>query len=359
MKKISLFSTLFAATLLFSTACKKNKTETTPTDTGREMMTAFFKQNAPAFESFTVNATTGGTIVSSKGTKYIIPANSLLDASGNAVTGNVLVSVKEIGNASEMILGDKPTRTGDGKTLISYGEFFVRAQQGNNVLKLRNDSAVRVNVKAPAPVGGQILREMPIWSGDSAVNTTTQGYNDDNQQVTISNTFYMARGISWSQILTQNALYNNNDGGYDFKLDSLITWRNCDALYNPGGTKTTVLGYMGDKFNSETVRSYMGQEPSMLFFKVKQQNTLVKLYDVILQPATGKEGLHSYQQSFSVGEQGTFLAISSKGGKFYAEMRDVTIAAPAPGKNYTPYTFNLVEVSQSTLLSLIQQMNTK
>lgn len=358
MKKTSLFSTLLAAAILFSTACKKSETSEQPEDTGRQAMTGFFKQNAPAFQSFTINAGTGGTITTTKGTKFYISPNSLVDASGNIVTGNVTISVKEVGKASEMILSDRPAATGDGKMLQSFGEFFIKAQQGNNELKLRADSAIRGNVK-PANAGAQLPRDIPMWRGDSAVNTATQGYNHDNQQVTINNTYYVARGISWDQIAASFATYNNGNGGYDFKMDSLITWRNCDALYNPAGVKTTVMGYFGSAFNTTTGRSYMGQEPSMLFFKVRNQNTLVKLYDVILQPASGKEGLHSYQSSFTVGDQGTFLAISAKDGKFYAEMRDVTIPAPAPGKNYVPYTFNLTEVTQSTLLSLIQQMDTK
>jgi hypothetical protein len=359
MKTTSLFTSVCTAALLVTAACKKTKNDEQPADTGRDMMTAFFKQHAPAFESFTVNATAGGSFISSKGTKYFIAPNSLVDASGNLVTGNVAVSVKEIGKASEMILGDKPAVTTGGKRLISFGEFFIKAQQGNNELKLRNDSAVRVNVPVRNPGGAQILREMPLWSGDSAVNITTQGYNDDNQQVSINSTISMARGMSWAQVASQWALYNNSNNGYDFRVDSLIKWRNCDVLNNPGGVKTTVMGYLGDKFNTNTGRNYTGQEPSILFFKVRNQNTIAKLYDVILQPTTGKEGLHSYQQSFTVGEQGTFLAISAKDGKFYAEMRDVTIAAPASGKNYTPYSFNLVEVSQTAMLALIQQMDTK
>lgn len=359
MKKSTLLSAIFVATLITNTSCKKNNTGTPPADTGRAMMTEFFKQHAPEFETFTIDAAAGGTIVSAKGTTYRFSPNSLADASGALVTGNVTISVKELSRASEIILGDKPTSTGNGTMLVSNGEFFIKAQQGNNILKLRNDSAVQANVKPANPAGGQFLREMPLWRGDSAVTSSTTGYNDDNQNITINNIFYVARGISWSQIAAQNAVYNNSNGGYDFRLDSLITWRNCDALYNPAGTKTTVMGYFGSRFNTETGRNYMGTEPSMLFYKVRNQNTLVKLYDVILQPATGKEGLHSYQNTFTVGEQGTFLAISAKNGKFYAEMRDVTIAAPAPGKNYTPYAFNLVEVPQATLLNLIQQMDTK
>ena len=86
---------------------------------------------------------------------------------------------------------------------------------------------------------------------------------------------------------------------------------------------------------------------------------MVKLYNKIISAPVGKEGLLSYQNSFPIGIEGTFLAITTKDGKFYAEMKDVTIGAPASGKTYFPVSFNLAEVTEAGLLSLIQQLNTK
>ena len=103
-----------------------------------------------------------------------------------------------------------------------------------------------------------------------------------------------------------------------FPLDALGQWRNCDALYNDPRPKTTVLGYFGDKFNTETGNNYTGSDPTMLFFKTKNTNTLIKLYNVIFTPAPGKEGLLSYQNSIPIGQEGTLLALSAKNGKFYA-----------------------------------------
>jgi hypothetical protein len=360
MKTINQLAALLTATALLTTACRKNDSQQQPADTGNEMMTAFFKQHAPQYESFTINANTGGLITSSKGTKYFISPNSLVNANGNPVSGSVTVSVKELGKASEMILGDRPATTSNGGLLISFGEFNIAARQGNENLRLRNDSAVRVQapVRPNGPAGGgQFPIDVPMWASDTSITVSSNGHNDDNQPVTVTQTVHTRKGVSWNQMPGNNATLGG--GGYNFRIDSLFQWRNCDVLYNPGAIKTTVLGYFGNKFNTTTGNNYMGQEPSMLFFKVRNQNTIAKLYNLILQPTAGKEGLISYQQSFNIGEQGTFLAISAKDGKFYAEMRDVTISAPAPGKNYVPYTFNMQEVTQSQLLSLIQQMDTK
>ena len=60
-----------------------------------------------------------------------------------------------------------------------------------------------------------------------------------------------------------------------------------------------------------------------------------------------------------IGTSGTFLAMSAKDGKFYAEMRDVTFGAPPAGKDFISYNFSLTEVSETQLLNLINQINTK
>jgi hypothetical protein len=97
----------------------------------------------------------------------------------------------------------------------------------------------------------------------------------------------------------------------------------------------------------------------MLFFKKAGTNTLINYSTMILNPAAGKEGFLSYQNSMPIGTSGTFLAISAKEGKFYAEMKDVTFVTPAAGKDFISYSFSLSEVSETQLLNLINQMSTK
>jgi hypothetical protein len=355
MKTYHLIKTAILMLAVTASGCRKN--DSIPvTDNSSQKMQEFFQKNAPAFESFTINAQTGGLLISSKGTRYSIPANSFTDANGNLVTGTVDVSVKELSKASEMILSNKPATTGNGSVLQSFGEFQVIAAKSGNVLKLKTDSAIRVQVK-PNNIGAVMLQEMPLWRGDSSVEITRNGFNDDNQPTTVSHNFMMPRGITWSQIAATMASFNG--GYYNFKIDSLVRWSNCDALASQPGTPITVLGYLGDKFNTATGGSISSSEPSMLFYKSRNVNTMVKLYNVIMTPTPGKEGFLSYQNSFRIGGQGTFLAISAKGGKFYADMQDVTIPSPASGKNYVPYTFTMQEVTESSLLLMIQQMDNK
>jgi hypothetical protein len=357
MKKLSLKPLLLSAVIILSiVSCKKNNDTPMPPDNkDGELLADFFKNNGPKFESFTVDAATGGTVTTTKGTKFTIPANVFIKANGQAITGSVVVAVKEILGASDMLLGDKPTLTQDGQMLISFGEFYIRASQNNNDLVLKQDSAIGVQVPAKAANGRQ---EVPMWAGDSVITTTQSGYDHENNPVTISSQIAVNKGVTWEQNGSY-AFFNPSNSTLNFRMDSLMQWVNCDALAGDAGPKTTVMGYFSDHYNNETSNQYSGEQPTMLFFKPQGRNTLIKYYNVIMNAPAGKEGLHSYQTSMPVGLPGSFLAISTKDGKFYAEMKDVSISAPSGSNTYSSVTFDPQEVSQSDLLNLITQLNNK
>ena len=358
MKKVFLSIAAVAITATLFTSCKKDRVPTTPATSqdkaSTQVMDAFFSKYAPKNESFTIDAAAGGTITLNSGTKINFPVNAFKTKAGVVVTGNVTLFVRDILNATSMILADKPTLTSDGQMLESFGEIIVKAEQNNDELVLNGSKPPSVVVPIGAANAGQ--RQVPMWEGDSLVTFTQSGYNHENIEVTISNTVGVRRGVAWNQIPGSGFASTTST---TFPLDALGTWINCDALYNDPRPKTTILGYFGDKFNTETGNNYSSADPSLLFFKTKSTNTLIKLYNAIFMPAPGKEGLLSYQESIPIGQEGTFLAISAKNNKLYAEMRDVTIPAPDAGKDYVGFTFNLTEVSETQLLNLINQMSTK
>jgi hypothetical protein len=353
MKKM----TLFIGAALAVVACKKSDTPApSQNNADAEKMATFMKENGPAFESFTVSADAGAVITSSRGTTYTIPAGAFQTKAGASVTGSVSVNIKEISSPSDMIYSDKPTLTRDGRLLASYGEFFIRVAQNSQDLQLKKDSSIKVAVKAK-PNG----QEIPMWSGDSSISSTVNGYDYLNTEVTLSVQISVNKGIIWDQLTTgAYAFFNGSNGTLNFSIDSLVQWKNCDQIIsNSSDPKTTVLGYFTSHYNVQTQQSYQGDEPTVLFFKPHNQNTLIRLYDVILNAPAGYQGFYSYQQSMPIGMQGTFLAMSTINGKFYADMKDVTIPAPSGSNNYTSFSFDPVEVSESTMVSMITQMNTK
>ncbi len=317
----------------------------------------FLRANGPAYETYTVNLQENASFTTRSGRKYTIYRNSLVRPDGSPASGTITFSVKEINNAAAMIFADRPTATNTGAQLESFGEFFVSASQAGVPLRLRKDSAVVV--QAPAKIDAQ---RIPMWNGDTSITVSTSGYNYINQLITISTTISANKGIDWQQVTnpaSAYALFDGTNGTLNFRLDSLIKWVNCDALMSNPNPKTTVLAYFNSNYNPATNTSYSGEEPTMLYFKPSGVNSIIKFYNTIFTPPAGYEGFLSYQNSIPVGQSGTFLAISSIGGQYYADQKTVTIPAPAPGNNYSTITFNPVPVSPSALVALITGMNTK
>lgn len=350
----SIIAALVLTTAILTFITCKTK-DASPTDAS--LAKAFFDKNGPKTESFTFTATQSFTVTTSKGTTIVFPANSLLDATGKAVTGTVEVSVKEVGKPSEMLLADKPTVIQDGGALlISFGEIKVDAVQNGQALRIRDTVPLNVNM-AFVPNAAQI-REMPTWSGDTTVNSTQSGLNSEGVRTTVTTTVPALKGATWFS-LNKTAVANPTTNKVNFPLDKLGQWRNCDALYSDTRPKTTILGYFSNNFGKEVFSTYQGIAPSSLFFKPKGQNSLVKLYNVIISPTVGKEGFYSYENSIPIGMEGTFVAMSIIDGKFYADVKDVIVAAPASGKTFTSVTFNPVEITEADLLAKITALNSK
>jgi len=360
MKKIILSAATLALMLASFSSCRKNESLTVDNKINDKESAILFKRfvqdNSPNEEKVTIDAAKGETVVLPSGTKIIFPPNVFANGVGATVTGNVSLAIQDILKPSSMILLNKPTLTVDGKMLESFGEIIVKASQNNNPVQLRpQQKPIMVQV----PIGGNANggnRDIPMWDGDTVIATTLNGHNQENEATSISQSFAVNKGVDWTQI---SGFGISTSGSTIFPLDALGDWRNCDALYNDPRPKTTILGYFGNLFNTETGNSYSGIDPSVLFFKTAGTNTIVKLYNQILNATSDKQGLMSYQNSIPIGQEGTFLAMSAKNGKFYAEMRDVTIPSPASGKNYVGYSFHLSEVSETQLLNLINQMNNK
>ncbi|PSL46362.1 hypothetical protein CLV51_103340 [Chitinophaga niastensis] len=369
MKLISIGNVCAITALAFFCACTRQMKEELNTPKEKTLAAAvsaagpskdgillreLLNSQGPVFENFIIDATQGGEFSTQDGSNYALSPNSLQNPDGTITTGPVNISVKEIHTVSNMIMADKQTNTSNAEPLVSYGEFFVRATQGAQDVSLRKDSAIQVKVKA-----GQVnVKEVPMWNGDSAVAASFTGTGYINQPVTVTQLVSANKGVDWTQS-GAFALFNSTTGTLNFRLDSLIKWVNCDRLGSNPNPKTTVLGYFTNFYNTATNTSYTGEEPSMLFFKPKAQNTLIKFYNTIFTPPAGFAGFLSYQNSIPIGMQGTFLAITSLNGAFYAEQKTVTIAAPLPGQNYTTVSFNLQPVSGPALVALIVSMNSK
>ncbi len=362
MKNPSLILTLFIVFSIVVSSCYKEPEPlyvylpSKPLSNNLKKIEDFNNKNTTKFQVFKMDASQGGIITSANGVKYTIPAYAFETSSGMPVTGNITISIKEIFDPADMILSNKPTVAANGGILESYGEFLVKVQQNNQNLRMRFDSAQTQNAIQIA------LRNnkkndiyIPLWEGDTSIIYTQSGHSYENQLITKSTTIPINRGIEWNQLIGKTA--DANPDTIRFKLPSLFKWANCDFLANYTGPKTTVICYFENIFNNEPYQGSQFGEVNMCVFKLENQNTLIKFSNTIFDAPLGKEGFLSYQNLIPVGVKGTFFVMSVKDEKFYCQTKSVTIDAPLAGKNYTPISFQLKEVTETELLSAIKSMN--
>lgn len=377
----------------------------------RDDLAALLRSAANKPETFTVNATTGGKFFSSKGIAYTVAPGIFIKPNGETAQGDVQVTVQEVTQASEMILNDMPTNAivlpkdsiinpkdttvfnpkdstftrdttqqvikgnEEGGMLNSFGEIKVDASQGGENLELKPNTAIEVEIPQlaiPEPIiSGSFV---PLWDTVKELTTQLIGRNHENIEVSSlkESEKRIETGCQWVQdngnATTGTTIVNNNDNtgnntttvpSLKFNLDQLGSWKNCDVLITVD-RKTTVLGFFTNVFNnSDTLSTYMGVESNMLFFKKKGNNTVVKLYNPIVAAPAGKKGFLSYQNSFGIGMEGTFLALVNKDGKYYAHQKTVTIGEPENGKDFVGVNFNLQEVTQEQMFALIDSMDDK
>ncbi len=340
--------------LLFGSCKKKdtndNTASTSQLDADVALIKGFFDENRKKSESFSLDAAIGGTIVTDDGTRINFSPNSFQDGNGNQVTGNVDIQVVEFNQPSEMVLGNKPTVSENGEILISAGEFFVTATSGGSLLQVRPQSTT---VIIPVDTVNGRIDDMRIWSGDTVMMASLSGYDYQNVYQTVPVAYNMNPGVLWSD----EGLVSSTATEYEMPLDSMGTWSNCDALYSITGPKTTLLCYFSI-FNDSSQYVTSGIQPSMLFFKPSSINSIIKLSSFIFLPPAGYEGFLSYQNTMPVGESGDFLAITAKDGKLYAELKsNEMIPMPNSGATYTSISFNLQEVTEAQLLSMILSLD--
>lgn len=103
------------------------------------LSTLFADNRANATQAFQVNAASGGTIVGSGGVTITFPPNAFQTMNGNAVAGNVEVSLLEILDPHDMIWYNVQTvgnNNGSDRLLRSGGALHVQAYQGSQQLYL-------------------------------------------------------------------------------------------------------------------------------------------------------------------------------------------------------------------------------
>jgi len=283
--KLSFPTVVLSLLLIFS--CNKKEEENKPgTGSGFNYtsLSEFYKANAVKSQFFTINAVSGGTFTSSKGTKVTIPPNGLTDELGNPITGNVKVEFKDIYDKSDMLLSQMPTMLAGGMPLKSGGEFFINIEQnGKSAIPAPNKPVV-VEQPTDSTAADTAMRAF-VWLKDGWVNTANQlGFSPQSYIMSLYNFATPVGSGTWC----------NSDNPYFF-----------DAFPQ---TKLTVNPTVNPADYSLDV-----------YLVFKNINSMVHVYG---------DGNAKYPYDYApVGLQCTVVGIGYKNNKLYASFTDITISA--------------------------------
>lgn len=231
-------------------ACNKPEVIPPPTPDG-DALNNFFSNNLDSrMQTFSANASTGATIIGSGGIKITIYPNTLTDANGNLISGNVLVELIEIYDRSTMLLTNKPTigvlPGGDHAMLVSGGEYYLKISQ--NGTAVQSNGGVVVNV--PTDNTGGIDNAMALFRGGELIDNNDLVWTEDVDD-----------SVNVVDDSTGGTFYNS----YEI-LEGEWGWTNVDRFWSDPNPKTTLLVDMPDGFdhtNCEVFIAYEG-EPNAL-----------------------------------------------------------------------------------------------
>ena len=245
--------------------------------------------------SFAVNAGSDISVSTPKGTKIRVPANGFVTLSGQPVTGNVQITVKEIYTPGEMILNNMPTMSG-GRLLESGGEFEIRATQKGDQLKLAPGNFIRIEI----PSAGRDLQGMQVFNGTPDP--------DGNVDWTLNS--------SPGNVVVRDSLLFSDANLF---ADD-INWLNCDKFINDPTVDFTA--YPGNA---------PGGDSTNVFVHLTGRNSVVKM--------NWTQGLNYFQSDKLLAVPSTIVGISAKDGRLFASITTITVTDGASiTMNFLPYT---------------------
>ena len=198
MKKIIV--PIFAIAVL-SASCGKDYNRGTGLETATyASIEDVFSQLSLKPKVVTMDAAAGGSFYGNSGTRYEFPANGLVDATGNPVTGNVQVSVTEYLQKGDMIFSEA-LPVSDGEPLLSGGEINVNVEQGGKELFLKPG----VPFTAHVPTSGDTTSGLELFIGQPASHKGTTGNK-----------------INWIQRRKDSIKANNNTIRYHYPLTDTL-----------------------------------------------------------------------------------------------------------------------------------------
>jgi hypothetical protein len=332
MKKIILNCLISSLGFLFiiSSCTKRPTDDITPTDNS---FNNFFSNQRNERQTFTLNSDVDNVITGANGTKVYIGGGTLRNQSGEQITGNVTITLKEVFELSDMILNNATTMA-NGQILTSGGEVYVSATQYGQELTLDNNASFFISI--PAPNG--TTDSMNVFIGeDSSGVITWEPVNADtvNSNITLP--------IVPSQTsLDSTAYYKNIDWAIVNQMNQYVVrsnkfgWINCDYFYSFQNTCSVTT----------TCDTIYKTPYTKVYFAIPATNSTGYLYV-------------NAQSNFYIPEipDATALkivAINYSGGKYHVCITDHIVNCNLNNNNVH---LNFIEIEESQLETYISQIN--
>ena len=183
---------------------------------------------APNFKTVTLDAATGGSFYGNSGSRYIFPPNAFVTQSGDLVTGNVQITVKEVLNESDMVFsGYYPVS--NGAPLASGGQSFTSVTQNGNELKLASGKAFEVRMPQPGIEGNGM--SLFVGNTDTARRVNWNPAPSAGSVFSLKDTLGLsAMIIGWNNtdrflkepLVSQDCTITINSGDIDYSEDSIL-----------------------------------------------------------------------------------------------------------------------------------------
>jgi hypothetical protein len=312
--KIAFFTALTIA-IIGLLSCKKEK-EVKPAGT-TSSTGEFHQKYGEATKSYTINASSGGSFTTEKGTKVTVPANCFVNAGNQIITGDVTIHFKDITTKSEMLFSDMATMFHDGTPLVSGGEFFIQAEAGDTAVQI----AAGANIDIEQPFKGQqvdtVMLPM-ILPQDTA--QAGQGNNqgwvvNQNNNVTVSGSSYIFSLYQFGNPLSAGTWCNSDNPYYFSAFTQTSLTVHCNRNYSPD-----------------------------VFLLFNDENSMIHVYNF----SGGDDWVYSYAP---IGKECTVVVLGYINGKLAASFTPLTIIAN------TDLTVELTEMSEEDFQARVKALN--
>lgn len=218
MKTISKTIAVGLIALVSFGSCKK---ETTNTGSNYSSVQSFFSQSKMQTQTFTVNASLGGTITGAKGTVVTFPSNAFVKGNGATVTGSVTIELKEVFSKKDMIY--------EGVYPVAYGQYLLNS--GGEYFLSATQNGVQVNVKK----GRFFEVALPAQQVDPNMQFFIMGPDSgmDGANWVLPDTAVVQVDSQWVVSPVNGFNFTTvPDSAYVINIDSL-TWGNADVFMSP------------------------------------------------------------------------------------------------------------------------------